>query len=107
MIHQPAYHAANIRDLNPDPRMRQAGVASVSVNYRNVSNPAAFGVEWTTQDTRHTLVNPRGTTALWLGMHHDGRWSRLDVLAPSRFGLSTPPRSFATFLTVVRAYVQA
>ncbi len=78
-----------------------------SIRYVNVSNPAAFGVEWTTEDNRFTLVNPRGTAALWFGAYHDGRWWHMDVVDPSRFGLTDPPTSFQAFMTIVRAYVEA
>ncbi len=54
--------------------MLGAGVAAVSISYVNVSNPAAFGVEWITEGNRYTLVNPRATAALWFGVKRDGRW---------------------------------
>lgn len=87
--------------------MPGAGVAAMSITYRNVSNPAAFAVQWSAQANRYTLVNPRGTVALWFGVWRDGRWSHMDVIDPSRFGLTDPPKSFPAFMTVVRAYVQA
>ncbi len=87
--------------------MLGAGVAAVSISYVNVSNPAAFGVEWITEGNRYTLVNPRGTAALWFGVKRDGRWSHINVIDPSRFGLTDPPTSFPAFMAVVRAYVQA
>jgi hypothetical protein len=77
------------------------------IHFVNVSNPAAFGVEWTAETNRFTLVNPRGTTALWFGAYHDGRWWRMDVVDPSRFGLTDPPTSFPEFMAIVRVYVQA
>ncbi len=54
--------------------MLGAGVAAVNVSYVNVSNPAAFGVQWIAEGNRYTLVNPRGTAALWFGVKRDGRW---------------------------------
>jgi hypothetical protein len=87
--------------------MLDAGVAAVSITSINVANRAAFGVEWIAEDNRYTLVNPRGTAALCFGVKRDGRWSHMDVIDPSRFGLTDPLTSFAAFMAIVRAYVEA
>jgi hypothetical protein len=77
----------------------------------NVSNPAAFGVEWTAGDnggsTRFQLVNPRGTTTLLFGMRVEGRksWTTTPVVDPSRFGLYAAPRTFRDFDEIARRYV--
>ncbi len=68
--------------------MRCAGVAAVSITYTNVSNPAAFGVQWVARGDRYALVKPRGTAALLVGVKRDGRWSHPEVIDPSRFGLN-------------------
>jgi hypothetical protein len=86
--------------------MLGAGVAAVSITYTNVSNPAAFGVQWSTNANQYTLVNPRGITALWFGVHRDGRWITTDVIDPSRFGLTTPPTTYRDFMTIVKSYVE-
>lgn len=76
----------------------------------NVSNPAAFGVEWTAGETGNTyqLTNPRGTTNLLFSARHEGsiKWlPASSVVDPSRFGLTKPPTSFAAFRTVALAYI--
>jgi hypothetical protein len=77
---------------------------------RNVSNPAAYGAEWDGESgTTYQLVNPRGTTSLLLGAKNDrtgGRWMTVSVTDPERFGLTSPPAKWATFLAVVRKYVE-
>lgn len=83
------------------------------MNYQNVSNPAAFGAEWAAGDNgnRFQLVNSRGTTSLMFGVQRAGRegpgeWVSTQVIAPERFGLVSPPRTWAEFLAIVRAYVE-
>ena len=78
------------------------------VRFVNVSNPAAFGVEWTAgdHDNRYQLVNPRGTTGLMFGASYDkGPWLTTPVIDPERFGLTTPPRSFGEFRKIAEQYV--
>jgi hypothetical protein len=83
----------------------------MTVTFTNHSNPAAFGVEWTSEEsgTRFQLVNPRGTTSLLFGMRAEGndRWTTTRVVEPSRFGMTTPPRTFAHFREIATAYVES
>ncbi|ONI83481.1 hypothetical protein ALI22I_33840 [Saccharothrix sp. ALI-22-I] len=78
------------------------------VKFANVSNPAAFGVEWSAGENgcRFQLVNVRGTTGLMFGMKAPGRdrWSSMAVVDPSRF-LEATPRTYGDFLKVAHAYV--
>jgi hypothetical protein len=82
------------------------------MNYRNVSNPAAFGVQWSAGENGNDfqLVNPRGTTGLLFGMRNtrEGRsnWSTTSVVDPSRFGLNAPPTNYKEFLAVARSYIE-
>lgn len=75
----------------------------------NVSNPAAFGVEWVAGETGNTyqLVNIRGTMTLTMAVQHAGSttWHRNDVVDPSRFGMESPPRTFKAFRAIANAYV--
>ena len=87
------------------------GNHAMSNSYTNVSNPTAFGVEWTHPDSgnRHTLFTIRGTTSLHYGLKANDRdvWSTMPVVNPERFGLTEPVKSFKAFMTIVRAYVEA
>jgi len=80
------------------------------MNYQNVSNPAAFGAEWAAGDNgnRFQLVNSRGTTSLMFGVLHENstEWISTQVIEPGRFGLDSPPRTWAEFLAIVRRYVE-
>jgi hypothetical protein len=69
--------------------------------------PGRVRVEPTADGNRFTLVNPRGTAALWFGGHRNVRWRQTEVVEPSRFGLTNPPTSFRAFLAIVRAFTQA
>lgn len=83
----------------------------MEVKYQNMTTPASFGVEWTAGDngSRFQLANPRGTTGLLFGVLTEGKteWSTTSVVEPSRFGLTDAPKTFAEFMKVVRAYVEA
>lgn len=73
----------------------------------NVSNLAAFGVEWEEEGSRFQLANPRGTRTLLLGIKSSGHeWMTAPVEAPQRFlgGLTGPPRTFSEFRSVVQAW---
>lgn len=80
------------------------------IKLTNVSNPAAFGVEWIGESgTVHQLVNSRGTTGLMYGrktQHSDG-WVQARVVDPERFGLTSPPRSMAEFRAIAERFVFA
>lgn len=82
-------------------------------DYQNVSNLAAFGVQWSAGENGNEmqLVNLRGTTGLLFSMRNqrEGRsnWSTTSVVDPSRFGLNTPPRNYKEFLAVARSYIEA
>ena len=78
----------------------------------NVSNPAAYGVEWRSGEgldaVEHQLVNPRGTTALWFesrSRHTYPKWVHTDVVRPERFGLTSPPKTWKAFEAVVLAFL--
>ena len=103
MIHRPPYRGAVIgHDLDRSCECGARGWA-VNITYTNVSNPVAFGVQWTVDGNQYALVNPRGTATLLFGVQRDGRWSRMDVIDPCRFALTDPPTSFPAFMAVVRA----
>lgn len=83
------------------------------MKYINVSNPAAFGVEWVAESgSRYQLANARGTTTLMLGSQFGLKWGLRDkwavtpVESPERFGLTGPPKSFSEFMSVVKACVE-
>lgn len=80
-----------------------------TVTLTNVSNPAAFAVEWTAEESgnRYNLVNPRDSATLWFGMwrNDEERWATAQVVAPSRFGMDRPPKSFRAFLAIANTYV--
>lgn len=82
----------------------------VQPNYTNVSNPAAFGVQWTAGDSDSTyqLANPRGTTQLLFGtrLKDDNRWHTTTVVDPSRFGMTKALKSLQAFMAIVRRYVE-
>jgi hypothetical protein len=75
----------------------------------NVSNPAAFGVEWSAGENgnRYQLANPRGTTGLLFGVKHEGsdKWLTTTVADPERFGMTASPTTFAQFRDVASRYV--
>lgn len=85
--------------------------ARVSVNVINMTTPAAFGVEWRAGEngTRFQLANPRGTRTLLFGAKPAGadQWMTTPVVEPSRFGMDTPPRTFAQFRRIADAYINA
>jgi len=80
-----------------------------TVKLTNVSNPAAFAVEWTAEESgnRYQLVNPRDSDTLWFGMWQEDqkRWATTTVVAPSRFGMDRPPKSSRTFFAIANTYV--
>ena len=74
----------------------------------NVSNPAAFGVEWTEPSgTRCQLYTLRGTTTLHLGMRYHGEWNTITVTEPSRFGLTEPVKTMKEFMVIVTNWFAA
>jgi hypothetical protein len=83
----------------------------MTTRLHNVSNPAAFGIEWTHGDSGNTfqLVNARGTSGLMFGMRASGRgeWSTMRVVNPERFGMTRPPRTFAEFRAIAERYIGA
>lgn len=83
----------------------------MTVKLANVSNPAAFGVEWVAGETGNTyqLVNPRGLDSLHFGVKRAGsdRWVTTRVVDPSRFGMTEAPKTFKAFLAIAEAYVNA
>lgn len=80
-----------------------------AVTLTNVSNPAAFAVEWIAAESgnRYQLANPRDSVTLWFGMWRDDeqRWATATVVDPSRFGMTRPPTSFRAFLAIANSYV--
>ncbi|OLF08552.1 hypothetical protein [Actinophytocola xanthii] len=90
---------------------KESTPTSAGVTVTNMSTPASFGVEWRAGDhgTRFQLANPRGTRTLLFGAKPDGasQWITTTVVDPSRFGLNTPPRTFAQFRRIVDAYINA
>lgn len=73
----------------------------------NVSNPAAFAVEWSEDCCRYQLVNLRGTSGLVFGLRRSGGdWSTVRVENPERF-LTVAPRTFADFREVARTFYEA
>jgi hypothetical protein len=83
------------------------------VTVHNVSNLAAFGVEWTDENsgTSFQLYNLKSTPSLYLGIRtaSNAQWSTTRVVDPERFGLDRAPRNFKEFhntVTVWFAYRQ-
>jgi hypothetical protein len=79
----------------------------MAIKLTNVSNPAAFGVEWAGESgKRYQLVNPRGTASLMMGAErHDGNgWANTPVSDPERFGMTSAPRTFAEFRRIAEAF---
>lgn len=73
---------------------------------KNVSNPAAFGIEWTACNTRYQLCNPRGTSCLMMGIQTGGMsWHTTTVVSPERFGLAGPPANWRMFLAIAKAFI--
>jgi hypothetical protein len=76
--------------------------------FRNMSNPAAFGAEWTdSEGSRFQLCNPRGTASLMMGFWNAdrGRWYNTSVAAPERFGMTSAPKSWREFAGIVTAFI--
>jgi hypothetical protein len=71
---------------------------------QNVSNPAAFGVEWSAGENRYQLVNQRGTSSLLFGSCVGGIWNSTPVVDPERFG-ELPPKTFAQFRAIAETFV--
>lgn len=71
----------------------------------NLSTLASYGTEWTSDGTRHQMVNPIGAATLMFGTHTGGKWHLTTVTAPERFGMDSPPESFAEFLNIVVAFI--
>lgn len=82
----------------------------MAVELTNVSNPAAFGVEWANDGGgRCQLTASRGSTVLMLGFRPAGasQWTTTRVESPARFGFdpSHPPRTWAEFLRIAQRFV--
>ena len=75
--------------------------------FANVSNPAAFGAEWTDGESRYQLCTPRGTASLIMGFWNaeQGRWYNTSVAAPERFGMAGAPRNWREFSAIVTAFI--
>ena len=84
-------------------------MGDAKIKLTNVSNPAAFGVEWTNGDNgnRFQLANPRGTMTLVFGVLSEGsaEWRTTPVVNPSRLGMNEPPRTVLVFLDIANRYV--
>lgn len=78
--------------------------------YVNVSNPAAFGIEWTHPESGNAfqMVNIRGTDNLIMGFRPAGRtgWITTLVACPERFTDGQPITTYARFLAIVRHYAE-
>ena len=74
------------------------------VKIANVSNPAAWGAEVTTDDgTRMQFAQPRGTATVLFAIHSNGEWCPArPVDVPARFG----PHEFRKWAEV-RSWVDA
>ncbi len=75
--------------------------------FSNVSNPAAFGAEWSDGESRYQLCVSRGTSTLVMGFWNEGqrRWFNTAVAAPERFGMNAPPKSWREFAAVVTSFI--
>lgn len=84
---------------------------TTAIRLVNVSNPAAYGIEWVNGDNgnRYQLVNERGTSRLTFGVLIKGSdtWLTQRVIAPERFGVAGIITSYRAFEAIVRAYVEA
>lgn len=82
-----------------------------TVKLTNVSNPAAFAVEWTAEESgnRYQLVNPRDSETLCLefGEKTSSAGQPHQSSPPSRFGMDRPPKSFRAFHAIANTYVNA
>lgn len=90
-------------------RAARAELGHVRPRLTNVSNLAAYGVEYIIpgSTTVVQLVNLRDTAGLVMGMKDDsGRWFMDRVSNPERF-LDSPPRSYKEFLIVVDRWFDA
>lgn len=79
---------------------------------KHAHTPASWGCEITeTSDgvtSVHSLVNPRGTRALWFAMKVAGAWSStLTITNPERFLPGAPPKSQKEWMAVVTAWTDA
>ena len=81
----------------------------MSAELKNVSNPAAFGIEWAADSARYQLVNIRDTASLIFGMSHEPGepWTTTSVVRPERFGMTSAPKSYRAFLAIARAFVDS
>lgn len=79
------------------------------IKLTDVSNPAAFGVEYANggNGNRFRLTNPRGTTELDFSVLSEGstEWRTTRVVNPARFGMEKPPRTALAFLDIADRYV--
>lgn len=74
---------------------------------RYVSNPAAFGAEWTEPSgTRAQLVALPNTTTLILGVFATGKWHQVLIVNPERF-TDGPVKTSAQFKGVVEKWFAA
>lgn len=80
-------------------------MAEITRTYKWSHTPASFGVEIREtvngETTEVSLVNPRGTDALWFSMKLHGKWSPVKVVTqPERF-MPKRCKSQADFKAVV------
>lgn len=87
--------------------LHPAVVLAPEYELTNVTNLAAFGVEWTHEgDSRYQLVNSRGTTTLMFSIKLKGsdQWHTNMVADPSQFGLTSAPGTFKAFKAIAHAF---
>jgi hypothetical protein len=78
------------------------------VKLTNVSNPAAFGAEWVSDDgIRHQIVQARGTGRVYFGTKlADGtQWTQTSIDRAERFGFDPSGKSLKIFLSAADAFV--
>lgn len=76
----------------------------------NVSNPAAFGAEWTQGGSTYQAVNSLGSNNVFLYLKRaDGTWYPWGgaLANPERFGWTGPAATWAQFRDFVTAFVAA
>lgn len=80
------------------------------IKIMNVSNPAAWAVEWIQPESGTTfqLYSLRWTSSLYMGMRPaGGTWTNAPVTDPSRFGMTGEVSTWKEFAAIADRFVNA